>query len=390
MPDNKIKLVRITTVPLSLKYLLPGQMTYMREHGFDVTMMSSDGPEVAGVIAEEKCAFHALPLTRTISPLNDLKCIYHLYKWLKKNKPTIIHSETPKAGLVAMISGWLAGVPVRINTVAGLPLMVENGYKYFILAAVERITNAAATNVWPNSFSLQKIMLEKKLCKAGKMQVLANGSSNGTNTNRYSREALDPVKMQAIKENIHYNEYLHYNLCVARVVKDKGITELVEAFKALYNRDQSQRLLLVGPYEKHLDPLPQSTIELIENHPGIIRVPMTDAVEYYLALAQLFVFASYREGFPNVLMEAGSMGIPVICSRIEGNVDLIKHGETGLLFEKMNSNDLLEKWLIILADKTRAQQMAAKLQAVVRRNFDREVIWKAMHAAYLQLAVKQH
>ncbi|MES2646931.1 MAG: glycosyltransferase family 4 protein [Bacteroidota bacterium] len=384
--NNSIKLVRITTVALSLKYLLPGQMKFMREHGFDVTMMSAAGNEIPFVEAAEGCTFHEVPLSRTINPVQDLKCIWHLYRWLKKYKPQIIHSETPKAGLVGMISGLLAGVPVRIHTVAGLPLMVEKGFKYWLLVWVERITNACATNVWPNSFSLQKIMLQKKLARPGKMQVLAYGSSNGTNTSRYSAASIIPGRLAEIKAQINYDDRLLYNLCVARLVKDKGIAELVEAFSTVYNQDDRQRLLLVGPYEKHLDPLPEPTIQLIDTHPGIIRVAITDAVEYFLFIARIFIFPSYREGFPNVVMEAGSMGIPVVCSRIEGNVDMVDHEVTGLLFESQNTADLLDKWTYAIKNPEIMRNMGEALQQKIRKYYDRTVIWNAIHQAYRQLA----
>ena len=383
------KLVRITTVATSLKYLLPGQMKYMTEQGFEVIMMSAPGTEVPAVIDQENCIFYPLPLTRTISPFQDLKCIWQLYKWLKKEKPSIIHSETPKAGLVGMISAKLAGIPVRIHTVAGLPLMVEKGFKYTLLVWVERLTNAAATHIWPNSFSLKQTMLTKKLAKQNKIEVLAYGSSNGTNTLRYNAESINDAKLSLIKTEIKYDVKLFYNLCVARLVQDKGIAELVEAFKTIYNRNTFQRLLLVGPYEKHLDPLPTTTIEDINTHPGIIRVPLTDAVEYYMYLANLFVFASYREGFPNVLLEAGSIRLPIICSKIEGNVDLVVHGKTGLLFEKENVADLLEKWLYALENEQQMKQMSVLLQQEIREKFDRKIIWKAMHTAYLDLLNKR-
>ena len=382
---KKIKLARITTVSSSLKYLLPGQMKFMKKQGIEVTMISAPGPEIPSVIKHEGCIFHALPFTRTISPLNDLKCIWYLYKWLKNEKPSIIHSETPKAGLVAMISGWLAGVPVRIHTVAGLPLMVEKGFKYWVLVIVERVTNALATQVWPNSFSLKKIILEKKLANPNKVIVLANGSSNGTDTFRYSEASINNRKLAQIKAEIGFDENLSYNLCVARLVQDKGIAELVEAFTIIYESYPHQRLLLVGPFEKHLDPLPGSTISIIDKHPGIIRVGMTDAVEYYMYISQLFVFPSYREGFPNVLMEAGSMGLPVVCSKIEGNVDMVIHGVTGLLFEKQNTIDLLDKWTHALQHKESMAIMGNALRQEIKKHFDRNIIWKEMHAQYLLL-----
>ena len=165
------KIVRVTTSPLALKYLLTGQMNFMKNHGFEVVMISADGPERDSIIKEEECRHVIVPFTRKVTPLQDLLCFIKLINILRKEKADIIHSHTPKAGLIAMIAGKFCGVKIRIHTVAGLPLIVEKGIKFRILKLVEKLTYSCATHVWPNSQSLLKYIIKKKLTSEKKLKI---------------------------------------------------------------------------------------------------------------------------------------------------------------------------------------------------------------------------
>src|ERR1051326_7424589 len=157
------KLVRLTTAPLSLKYLLPGQMRYMNENGFDVVMVSSDGPEREEVIRNEGCRHQIIPMTRKMTPFADLRSLWLMYRFFKKEKPDIVHSHTPKGGLIAMLAAKMAGIKIRIHTIAGLRFMTSKGVTRKILVSMEKLTAKAATNVWPNSFSLLEYIRTNKL-----------------------------------------------------------------------------------------------------------------------------------------------------------------------------------------------------------------------------------
>src|SRR5882762_7685479 len=163
------KLIRITTVPMALRYLLPGQMRFMAGNGFDVLMISADGKELKDVIEKEACPHIIVPMTRKITPLRDLRCLFKLIKILKKEKPDIVHTHTPKAGILGMLAAKCCGVKLRIHTVAGLPMMVEKGWKYRLLRFVEKRTYAAANHIWPNSNSLLQFITEQKLCDPEKL-----------------------------------------------------------------------------------------------------------------------------------------------------------------------------------------------------------------------------
>jgi glycosyltransferase involved in cell wall biosynthesis len=328
------KIIRITTIPMALHVLLPGQMKFMRENGFEVIMISAGGENLDKVIENEQCRHIIVPMTRKITPWQDLKCLFQLIKIFRKEKPEIVHSHTPKAGLLGMLAARIGGIQTRIHTVAGLPLMEESGFKYALLKRIEKITYSAATHVWPNSVSLYNFIKENKLVDKCKLKVIGKGSTNGVSSSRFNKDALDKSFLEIIKEKIDYNSASIYLICIGRLVKHKGIAELVNVFLSLKKNDPRLKLILVGVFESSLDPLPENVLKQIVDDPCIINVGWSDNAEYYMSLAHYFVFPSYREGFPNVLLEAGAIQLPIVCSRIGGNIDIVTDNKTGILFKK--------------------------------------------------------
>ena len=379
------KLIRITTVPMALRYLLPGQMHFMASNGFDVLMISADGKELAEVIEKEKCRHIIVPMTRKITPLQDLNCLFQLINIFRKERPDIVHTHTPKAGLLGMLAARICGVKTRIHTVAGLPLMVETGFKYQLLKFIEKLTYAAAGHVWPNSNSLMQFIIDNKLCKTSKLKIIGKGSTNGININRFNKEALDEKIMTEIKTQLNFTDHKKYLLCIGRLVKDKGIVELVHVFNQLQKSDNNLILILVGEYENALDPLPADTLQEIEMNPSIIHINWTNQVEYYMQIAGLFVFPSHREGFPNVLLQAGAMKLAVICSRITGNIDIVTNNETGLIFDSGNEQQMLQHLQYALVHQQQMDRMANQLQEDIQENYRQENIWQNMLDAYKTL-----
>lgn len=379
------KLIRTTTAPLSLKYLLRNQMRYMKEKGFEVVMVSSDGPEKDDVIRNEQCRHVVIPMTRKMTPLADLKALWLFYKFLKKEKPEIVHSHTPKAGLIAMLAARLAGVPVRVHTVAGLRFMTVQGFSRKLLISMEKLTMKAATHVWPNSFSLKEYIEENRLVRSSKLEVIGEGSSNGIDLRRFSADILKADQLEKIKGLMNYDPRFTYLLSVGRIVKDKGIDELVHAFDEVYKEDNLLRLVLVGSFEDDLDPVSDAARQMINNHPGIIKAGWNEAVEYFMHLSHFLIHPSHREGFPNVLLQAGAMSCPVICSRIEGNVDIVTHAETGLIFDVKNREQLTAQLKWALANREVMRTYAASLHRKVYDHFDQPVVHSRIEQRYREL-----
>jgi glycosyltransferase involved in cell wall biosynthesis len=379
------KLIRITTVPMALRYLLPGQMRFMREQGMEVVMISADGKELSEVIEQEQCRHIIVPLTRKITPIRDLICLFQLVRIFIKEKPDIVHTHTPKAGLLGMLAAKISSVPNRIHTVAGLPMMVETGFRYWLLKTMEKLTYWAATQVWPNSPSLLQFISTHQLTRPNKLKIIGPGSSNGINTELFNRNNMDGATLDTIRQNIQYDEKNTYLLFIGRLVTDKGIPELIRVFTALQKDHEQLRLILVGEREDALDPLPKDCLEVIESNPKLIHIPWTKDVKYYMYLTNYFVFPSRREGFPNVLLQAGAMQLPVICSRIPGNIDIIRHKETGLIFETGNEDEMRSCLETALGDHAVMLQMAQLLAEQVHRNYRRENIWQNILDAYKSL-----
>lgn len=360
-------------------------MRYMNENGFDVIMVSSEGKEWPDLIKNEGCDHRIVSMARQIAPIQDLKSLWQLYKLFKKEKPDIVHSHTPKAGLLAMLAAKFAGVKIRIHTIAGLRFMTAKGISRRILVFMEKVTGKAAHHVWPNSYSLLNYIRKEKLVNEKKLHVIGAGSSNGVDLNRYSISALRPEKLDEIKKQLKYEEQFCYLLNMGRIVKDKGVDEVLTAFKTLYENNQQLRLILLGSFEDELDPISDTARDILKTHPGIIHIEWSDYAEYYMHLSTIMVHASYREGFPSTLLQAGAMSCPIVCSAIEGSVDIVTHKETGLLFQAGNSCELLEQLQYALTHSEEMKQAASILRQKIEKNFSQVYVHITMKNKYVEL-----
>ncbi|WP_266202555.1 glycosyltransferase family 4 protein [Pontibacter kalidii] len=376
------KLFRITTVPLSLQKLITGQLPYMRSKGFEPLMISADGPEKESVVVEQECGHVLVPMTRKVTPLQDLRSLWAFYKLCKNHKPHIIHSHTPKAGIVGMLGGKLAGVPVRLHTVAGLPLMEATGLKRRVLDAVEKLTYACATKVYPNSTVLKDFILQSGYCGPEKVKVIGNGSSNGINTAFFSAETLDVAKLGQLRQELNIQTGDFVFLFIGRLVKDKGVRELVAAFKTLQAKYKQAKLLLVGPLEQDLDPLPHETLQEIEQNERILSVGFQNDVRPYLALSNALAFPSYREGFPNVPMQAGCFELPSIVTDINGCNEIIVEGENGLIIPPKNEQMLLEAMEQLLTDKALYLHLKSNARRMIVERYDQQHFWELLYQEY--------
>lgn len=380
-------LIRITTVPMAFKVLLAGQPKFMSENGFKVIMISADGKEIADVKKMEGCEHIIVPMTRSITPFKDVISFFKLRSVLKKYKPEIVHTHTPKAGLLGMLAAKSLGVKVRIHTVAGLPLIIETGFKRLLLMLTERLTYWAANYVWPNSRSMMNFIIDKRLASLGKLSIIENGSTNGVDLDKFSKRNLNEEIKNKIQSSLPKTSTIKI-LCVGRIVKDKGIEELINVFKKL-QIDYSLHLILVGPFEPDLDPLSVHTIDAINNNNAITHISWSDEIEYYMDAADIFVHPSHREGFPNVILQAGAMHLPVICSNIPGNSDIIQNEKTGLMFEVNNENDFYNKLKFAIASKEKTEQIADTFFKEVNELYNRKKIHQTILNTY-NLLLEKH
>ena len=227
----KKKIIRITTVPVSLSGLLKGQLRFMSNY-YDILGISSIGKNnhLNKIKELEGVPTKAVEMTRKITPLKDLKAVYQLYKVFKKEQPFIVHSHTPKAGTLSMIAAKLAGVPHRLHTIAGLPLLEATGLKRRLLNSVETITYSCATKIYPNSYGLKNIIIDEGFTKDNKLKVIANGSSNGIDTNIFNpKNYNNPIDNNNLKTSLKINVEDFVFVFLGRLVADKGINELISS-----------------------------------------------------------------------------------------------------------------------------------------------------------------
>ena len=380
------KLIRITTVPLSLKVLLKGQLRFMASNGFDVKGVSSEGEELREVHENEGIVMEAINMSRKITPFQDLKSLWEMWNFLRKEKPQIVHTHTPKAGIIGMLAARLAGVPHRLHTVAGLPLMEAIGTKRKILNFVEKLTYSSATRVYPNSKGLYDFILQNNFTQSNKLKIIANGSSNGIDTTFFSPDQVTELERVTLREKLNIQPDNFVFVFVGRIVSDKGINELIKAFSELQAAENNEpagiKLLLVGGLENDLDPLNPETLAEINQNKDIISVGFQQDVRSFFAIADALVFPSYREGFPNVVMQAGAMGLPSIVSDINGCNEIIIEGENGLIIPPKNVEKLKEKMLTLAKDKNLYTKLKGNSRRMIENRYEQSVVWNALLEEY--------
>ena len=380
----KSKLIRITTVPLSLEKLLENQLQFMNRF-FEVTAVSSDYQRLQQFGKNQAVKTFYVDLTRKITPFKDLKAVFKLYKFLKKESPSIVHTHTPKAGIVGMLASKLAGVPIRMHTVAGLPLMETSGMKRGVLNFVEKLTYSCATNVYPNSKGLKEFIIKEKLTSERKLKVLINGSSNGIDTKHFSPNQISDLAKLQLKTDLKISNNDFVFVFVGRLVGDKGINELVQAFTKMTKTHTNSKLLLVGSLEIHLDPLLPNTLNEIKNNDAIIYTGYQADVRPYFAISNALVFPSYREGFPNVVMQAGAMGLPSIVTNINGCNEIIRSDVNGIIIPVKDMQAIYNAINKLISDKSYYKKLQVNSRQMIEKKYSQSELWNALLEEYNSL-----
>ncbi|EKB55417.1 glycosyltransferase family 4 protein [Bergeyella zoohelcum] len=376
---NRIKLFRITTVPISLKTLLKGQHRFMSDNGFEVVGVSSFGKELGEVSEDEGIRTMAIEMSRQITPLQDLKSLWKIWNFLRKEKPQIVHSITPKAGLLSMLAAKMAGVPIRLHTFTGLIFPSKKGMMQKLLIQMDRLLCWAATHVYPEGEGVKKDLIKYRITSKP-LKVIANGNVNGINTEHFSPESISDQEKQELKKTLNIQPDDFVFIFVGRLVCDKGINELITAFSEL--RLPDTKLLLVGGEEKDLDPLQTKTIQEIERNKNIIAVGFQKDVRPYFAISDCLAFPSYREGFPNVVMQAGAMGLPSIVSDINGCNEIIAEGENGCIIPSKSVEELKLAMKKMREDKSLYYSLQQNSRRMIVERYQQEAVWKALLEEY--------
>jgi glycosyltransferase involved in cell wall biosynthesis len=342
---------------------------------FEVLAVSSPGKVLDDVSVHEGVRTAPVQMTRAVTPVKDLKALWSLYRLFKKERPAIVHTHTPKAGLLGMMASRMAGVPIRLHTVAGLPLMENKGFKKRVLEFTEKLTYRYATKVYPNSSVLARYILDNKYCKKDKLKVLGNGSSNGIDMDFFQSNSELVNTAAKLRESLGIQENDFVFVFIGRLVKDKGIEELTAAFSRLKQKHTNVKLLLVGPYEPELDPLSDEANNTIKTDKDIIQVDFQQDIRPYLLLSQVLAFPTYREGFPNVPMQAGCLHLPSIVTDINGCNEIVDHRKNGLIIPVKNVEALLEAMDLLLTDQALYLTLKSNARRLIAERYEQKYFW---------------
>lgn len=379
MNRNNKKIIRAVTVPQSLDFCRE-VMIKMRAMGYEMIAVTSPGPNLDELREKEGIHCVEVPMERHISIVRDIKSLIRMIGVFRKEKPQVVHSMTPKAGMICMVAAWLTRVPVRIHTFTGLVWPTATGLKRRILMMTDWLTCACATHVIPEGQGVLNDLKNGGITKKP-MKVLGYGNVRGVDMEFWNEKNADADKMEHIKDTDKFTF-----LFVGRIVRDKGINELVEAFMRV-REGCNVRLLLVGQYEDNLDPVSEETRMRIEKCEDIVYAGPQygrDLLAYY-AVSDSFVFPSYREGFPNTVLEAGAMGLPSIVTDINGSREIIKDGKNGMIIPPRSVETLAEAMLRMVEDKTMRKQMAENAREMIVSRFEKNFVQKCQIEFYKEV-----
>ncbi len=371
----KPKIIRACTVSMSVDFVT-AMLPELRER-YEVVLLSSPGHELDEAEEQYGARGIRIPMERHISFRHDLVSLCRLVYVFLRERPAMVHSMTPKAGLLCMIAAWLTRVPVRVHTFTGLVFPTATGLKRRILMLTDKLTCACATHVIPEGEGVKNDLLKNGITKKP-MKVLGYGNVRGIDLVRFDRRSEVMTLAQELRKDDVFTFFF-----VGRIVKDKGINELCQAMEMLSGIAPA-RLLLVGPYEDELDPISQQSKDIIENNPSIeyLGSKYEDELLACYAAADCFVFPSYREGFPNTVIEAGAMGLPSIVTDINGSREIIVQGENGIIIPPRDADALYETMLDMIRNKPARDRMAANARKMIASRFEQGFVRKCLMDYY--------
>lgn len=376
------KIIRLSTVPVSLNILLKGQLKFLNNY-FIIHAVSGKGQDLDEVAKREGVKVYSIDMERNISPLKDIVSLIRLYFYFKKVNPLIVHSITPKAGLLSMMAAKMACVPIRIHTFTGLIFPTRKGLIKEILILMDKLLCKCATNIYPEGQGVKNDLKNYRITSK-KLHIIANGNVNGIDVEYFSKKNISADERIKLKSDLGMTEKDFVFVFVGRLVGDKGINELVSAFQKI-EKGNPVKLVLVGSQEDDLDPLQKETLLQIQTNPNIIAVGHQIDVRPFLAISDVLVFPSYREGFPNVVMQAGAMELPSIVTDINGCNEIIIEGENGLIIPVKDSNAVYESMKKIMEDVSLRSCLKKNARPMIVSRYEQEEVWKAILAEYEKL-----
>jgi glycosyltransferase involved in cell wall biosynthesis len=307
-----------------------------------------------------------------------------LYLLFKKEKPLLVHSITPKAGLLTMIAGYLAKIPIRIHTFTGLIFPSKTGLFKQILILMDKILCSFATNIYPEGQGVKSDLVKYKITSKP-LKVLANGNVNGIDLEYYNPLLFTESDNLKLKSDLGITPLDFVFIFVGRLVGDKGINELIKAFNQISIEMVNVKLILVGTFETELDPLKTETLATLKANKNILALGIQSDVRPYYSISNVLVFPSYREGFPNAVIQAGAMGLPSIVTNINGSNEIIIEGKNGTIIPVNNVNKLVISMKKMVQENEYRISLQQNSRAMITSRFEKSLVWEAILSEYKRL-----
>lgn len=376
----KKKFFITTTISGTLNFF-EGNLAYLNKT-FDVSAISSQKENLKKIGKREGVRVYYIPMVRQISLLRDIVCLFQFVWLFLKEKPDIVHGNTPKASILSMLAAKLTGVKVRIYMCHGLRYQGAAGQMRWLLMQMEKLSCACATEVICVSKGVRHTLIKDGLCEKNKAVVIHHGSAAGIDLERFN---VNLIEYTEIRKELGISPTDFVFIFVGRIVKDKGVNELVNAFVKLQALKHSVHLILVGREEGDLNPISDESHKHIETNKNIHALGEQHDIRPYLLNSNAFVLPSYREGFGMVLLEAGAFGLPSITTNISGCNEIIIPGENGEIIPVRNENALYEKMKEWAKQPEKIAYMAAQARSLVENRFEQRMVWNALLDEYRRL-----
>lgn len=380
MVNSKKKFFIVTTVPQSLKFF-KGQLSFLSDF-FQITAISSNKESLNKFGKEEGVKTYCIPMQRHISLLRDMLSLIRFMYFFYREKPYFVHANTPKGSFLSMVSAKLMNTPVRVYMCHGLRYVGYEGLMRNLLKMMECLTCYCATEVICVSSGVKQILIEDRICKKKKLKVIGYGSANGIDLVLFDRNNVNPLKLPMT--GVTSSDFI---FCfVGRIVKDKGVNELVAAFKQLNNLYVNTKLFIVGPFENNENPIAEITKAEIKSNSGIVYWGKQEDVRPFICMSDIFVLPSYREGFGMVLIEAAALGVPCIATNVTGCNEIIQDGVNGRIIPPRDVSALYEtmKWTVEHRDND-VKEMAKRARTMIVERYEQHKVWNALLEEYQAL-----
>lgn len=383
--NGRPKIIRVTTSDISLDLLLKGQLGYVNQT-FDVVGLSADSGFLSGVAQREGIRVEKVPFKREISLADDWRCLLRLIKIFKNERPYIVHTNTPKGSLLSMVAAKVAHVPHRIYTVTGLRYQGARGLLRLILKSMERITCLCANKVIPEGEGVRKTLLQEHIARKVS-PVLHYGNINGVDTAWFSKDAVQQSRAEMRSElGLGATDFVF--VYVGRIVRDKGMTELAASMRRIKETKKNVRLIMVGDFEPTLDSLRPEDEQFLRLDGSVCYVGFQKDIRPYLKAADAFVFPSYREGFPNTVLQAGAMELPSIVTDICGCNEIIENGKNGLVIAPRDADALCNAMLKLAEEPQTVMSLSRNARHNIEQKYEQRDVWRAVLRMYKSLERK--